>query len=171
MIWNTPVAGELEMAGTTRQSFNAANQFSNPRPFPPGFLDRMYDDYDRGTRCAILGYDRSFSASSPEANWEGQQATFSKLRLPALVIWGDKDPYVPPSQAENQKKAFPTAEVHVIPNTGHWPFIDEPDLTRSLVVPFLRRTVSPTARRPAARHLTRRRGHHGHRSRSRRAAR
>ena len=54
LIWNTPVAGELEMAGTTRQSFNAANQFSNPRPFPPGFLDRMYDDFDRGTRRAVL---------------------------------------------------------------------------------------------------------------------
>jgi pimeloyl-ACP methyl ester carboxylesterase len=169
-IWNTPVAGELEMAGTTRQSFNAANQFSNPRPFPSGFLDRMYDDYDRGTRCAILGYVRSFSASA-EAKWEAQQATFSKLRLPALVIWGDKDPYIPPSQAENQKNAFPAAEVHVIPNAGHWPFVDEPELTRSLVVSFLRRT---TARRPAARavrHLTRRRGHHGHRTRSRRAAR
>jgi pimeloyl-ACP methyl ester carboxylesterase len=140
-LWDTPVAGELDMAAATRQSFKSQLQAQNPRPFPPTFLDRMYDDFDRPTRCAVLSYYRDFGTDN-EARWQAQAAVFRKLPIPALVIWGADDPYIPSSQAENQKNAFPAAEVHVLPNAGHWPFIDEPAVARSLVVSFLQRVMA-----------------------------
>jgi pimeloyl-ACP methyl ester carboxylesterase len=140
-VWDTPVAGELDMAAATRQTFKATLQAQNPRPLPQTFLDRMYDDFDRATRCAVLQYYRDWGTNN-EARWQAQTALFRKLSIPALVIWGADDPYIPSSQAENQKNAFPAAEVHVLADTGHWPFVDEPDVTRSLVVSFLRRVVS-----------------------------
>jgi pimeloyl-ACP methyl ester carboxylesterase len=171
LVWAAPVAGELDMAATTRPTFHASIQAQNPRPMPAAFLDRMYDDFDRRTRCAVLSYYRDAITLSEEAQLEAQQAEFAKLKIPALVIWGADDPYEPARQAENQRKSFPAAEVHVLPHTGHWPFIDEPTTTRSLLVSFLRRFVSPRA--PAShakphhprnkRH--RRHGHHSHRDR------
>jgi pimeloyl-ACP methyl ester carboxylesterase len=143
-LWDTPVAGELDMAAATRQTFKSQLQAQNPRPFPPTFLDRMYDDFDRATRCADLQYYRDWGIDN-EARWQAQAALFRTLRIPALVIWGANDPYIPSSQAENQKNAFPAAEVHVLPNTGHWPFVDEPALTGSLVTHFLRRVTGRDA--------------------------
>ena len=58
---------------------------------------------------------------------------------------GDRDPYIPSSQAQNQKKCSRAAEVHVLANTGHWPFVDEPAVTRSRVVSFLHRIRARTA--------------------------
>ena len=139
-IWNVPVAGEAYMATATRQTFKESIQAENPRAMPSSFLDRMYDDFDRRTRCAVLSYYRDYGLSGQQ-RWPAETATFRKLKLPALVIWGDRDPYIPSSQAENQKNAFPAAEVHVLPNTGHWPFVDEPSVTQSLVVSFLRRVL------------------------------
>jgi pimeloyl-ACP methyl ester carboxylesterase len=63
------------------------------------------------------------------------------LDRPALVVWGAQDPYIPVAQADLQRRSFPRAEVHVLDDSGHWPFVDDPERTRELVVPFLRRVV------------------------------
>jgi pimeloyl-ACP methyl ester carboxylesterase len=149
VIWGTPVLGEISIGTTTRQGFDETMQLTNPRPLPDAFVNRMYDDFDRGTRCAVLSYYRDYAGSSPltdaPARFAAQQQTFSKLHLPALVIWGEKDAYIPASQAENQKNSFPQAEIHVLANAGHFPYVDEPDLTRSLIVSFLRRVLRRAA--------------------------
>jgi pimeloyl-ACP methyl ester carboxylesterase len=180
LIYSQPVAGELDMATTTRPTFHAVLQAQNPRALQASFLDRMYDDFDRATRCAVLGYYRDSITLSAPAQLSAQQAIFSKLKLPALVIWGQQDPYIPASQADNQRNSFPAAEVHVLPNTGHWPFVDEPTVTRKLVVSFLRRAVTPTRSAPNSRsgaapsrahrvHARRSRRHHAHRRNGRRS--
>lgn len=172
LIYSQPVTGELDMAVTTRPTFHALLQAQNPRALPAPFLDRMYDDFDRATRCAVLGYYRDSITLSAAAQLSAQQAIFSKLKLPALVIWGDQDPYIPASQADNQRNSFPAAEVHVLPNTGHWPFVDEPTVTRELVVSFLRRVVTPSrtaANPPSGAAPSRAHRNHGRRSRRHRA--
>jgi pimeloyl-ACP methyl ester carboxylesterase len=143
--WHTPIVGELNMATTTRESFNASIQAQNPGPLPSDFVNRMYDDYDRSTRCADLHYYRDIS--NPDTLGRAQAAVLSQRHRPALVVWGQEDPYVPFTLADTQKQAFPDAEVHVIPFAGHWPFVDYPDQVQNLVVPFLRGVV---AQPPAA---------------------
>ena len=139
MVWHTPLAGEAQVATTTRQSFTASLQWSNPRPLPSRFVNRMYDDFDRGTRCAMLHYVRDIS--SPDAMGRWQAAALRRRTRPALVVWGKQDRFVPASLAAKQKQAFPRAEIHVLPGDGHWPFVDEPRRVRDLVIPFLRRVT------------------------------
>jgi pimeloyl-ACP methyl ester carboxylesterase len=43
--------------------------------------------------------------------------------------------------AEQQRQVFPRAEVRILPDSGHWPFADDPDAVGQWVVPFLRRQV------------------------------
>jgi pimeloyl-ACP methyl ester carboxylesterase len=145
LVWATPVAGEAQVASTVRSTFHQAVQYMQPRPLPDAFIDRMYDDYDRDTRCALLRYYRSVrDATSGNLNAvaDKQTAALRKRRRPALVIWGEKDPYIPSAQAYKQRAAFPDARVEVFPDSAHWPFVDNAAKTRRLVVPFLRPRLS-----------------------------
>ena len=45
--------------------------------------------------------------------------------LPALVLWGDSDSYLPSTYADNQDDYF-DAQVHSLAGCGHWPMIDDP---------------------------------------------
>jgi pimeloyl-ACP methyl ester carboxylesterase len=149
VVWATPGAGEAQVASTTRSGFHQAVQFMQPRPLPDTFIDRMYDDYDRATRCALLRYYRSvrdITFGNPNALADKQAAALKKRKRPALVIWGDKDPYIPKEQAYKQRDVFPGARVEVFSDSAHWPFVDNAVKTRGLVVPFLRPKL--TARGP-----------------------
>jgi pimeloyl-ACP methyl ester carboxylesterase len=154
VIWSTPIAGELQLAGTTRDSFRQNIQLGQQKPLPADYVDRAYDNYDRATRCALLRYYRSAAAeTSGKFDQNGiarpQSEALKRRSRPALVIWGEHDPYLPVSYAERQKETFPAAQVHVFSDAAHWPFVDDPDRTRGLVVPFLRPKLS--ASRPRAR--------------------
>ena len=55
------------------------------------------------------------------------------------MLWGAHDPYLGVEHAERQREAFPHAEVQVLDEAGHWPFVDEPDLVRRAALEFLDR--------------------------------
>jgi len=59
----------------------------------------------------------------------------------ALVIWGEADAYLPLEQAELQQRAFPSAQIVTLPNTGHWAMHERPDDLRAIVLPFLRAQI------------------------------
>ncbi len=132
-IWRTPGVGELFMATTTRPAWRMMAKVGNPRPLPPEYVDRLYDDFDTSTRKAVLKLYRATPAA--ELGWGSAQ--LRQLDRPALVVWGLKDPYIPVEQAELQRVSFPHAEVHILEDSGHWPFMDNPERVRELVVPFL----------------------------------
>jgi pimeloyl-ACP methyl ester carboxylesterase len=141
VVWATPGAGELQMASTTRDTWRANMRATNPPSMPDSFIDRLYDDYDRATRCAALRYYRSSSQTFMTLGRD-QAAALKPLNLPALVIWGRQDPYIPPDQAEKQKQAFPRARIEYLDGSGHWPQIDNPNRVRQLVVPFLKPSLN-----------------------------
>jgi pimeloyl-ACP methyl ester carboxylesterase len=62
--------------------------------------------------------------------------------LPCCVVWGEADPYLPARFALQQREAFPKAEVHLLPQSGHFPFADDPQGVAEVVVPFMRRVVA-----------------------------
>jgi pimeloyl-ACP methyl ester carboxylesterase/2-polyprenyl-6-methoxyphenol hydroxylase-like FAD-dependent oxidoreductase len=140
-LWRTPVAGELFMATTTRVAFRALLRRGNPRGLPRAFVDRMYDDFDRGTRRAVLELYRSVAVVA--AAGEKLAAALRPLDRPALVLWGRHDPYLPVAHAERQREAFPHAEVRLL-DSGHWPFVDCPRAVADAVVAFLAGRVRST---------------------------
>ncbi|HVU05862.1 MAG TPA: alpha/beta hydrolase [Polyangiaceae bacterium] len=135
-VWRTPLLGELFQATATRGAFRVALQADNPKPFPRAFVDRMYDYQDWGMKRAVLAlYRATDDLSTMTQRWG---SILRPYHIPTLVLWGDSDKYLPVRFASVQKDYF-DAEVHVIPNAGHWPMIDEPELVRDLVIPFLRK--------------------------------
>lgn len=135
-LWGTPVVGELVMLLTTRRAWRKA--FADTG-VPPEMVDRMYDHYDRATRRLVLKLYRN---RTDDALLQSVADLFRPLDKPALVVWGAKDPFVPVRHAEQQREiAFPSARVEVLPESGHWPFADDPEGVAAQVVPFLREQV------------------------------
>jgi pimeloyl-ACP methyl ester carboxylesterase len=141
-IWRTPVLGELFQAITTRGAFRRLLSRSEPRGLPREFVDEMYDHYDRRTRRAVLKLYRATDDPGSAG------AEFAKLMaprdIPALVIWGEHDAYLPAKYATRQRDAFPSADVHVLPASGHWPYADAPETVERLLVGFLEQVAGGT---------------------------
>jgi integrase len=136
-VWRTPLLGELFMAATTRAGFRLLLRRGNPRGLPRAFVDRMYHDFDRHTRRAVLELYRSV----PDVAAAGERlaAALRPLDRPALVLWGRHDPYLPATLADRQRDAFPHAEIRVVERSGHWPFIDDHETTAAAITAFLAR--------------------------------
>ena len=50
------------------------------------------------------------------------------MQAPTLVVWGTRDPYIPERFAREYVQALPHAELLELPDAGHWPWLDRPDL-------------------------------------------
>jgi pimeloyl-ACP methyl ester carboxylesterase len=134
-VWRTRVLGELLQATATRPAFRFLLNRNEPRGLPREFVEEMYDHYDRRTRKAVLALYRA--TDDPGGMSEALVQMFAEREIPALVIWGEHDAYLSSSYAARQREAFPAAEVHVLPASGHWPFADAPDTVERIFEEFL----------------------------------
>ncbi|SDI19668.1 Pimeloyl-ACP methyl ester carboxylesterase [Actinokineospora alba] len=138
-IWQTPLLGELFNALSTRSAFQATLRRTDPR-LPADFVDRLHAvSGDPATKRAVL---RLYRASRQRLidDWAARTADLLRpLDLPALVVWGAKDAFIPVEQAHRQRDVFPRAEVEILPDSGHWPFADDPAAVERVVAAFLRR--------------------------------
>ena len=139
--WRTPVLGELSQAWIPRWAWRRSMQKSNPRGLPDDFVDKMYDDYDRATRRAVLALYRA--TPDPEQAASTLGPALAELRKPALVIWGAKDPFAGVEYAERQRDFFDVHDVVILPESGHWPFQDDPAPVERAVLRFLRTQLAP----------------------------
>jgi pimeloyl-ACP methyl ester carboxylesterase len=140
-IWRTPVLGEVFQATATRPLFRVLTNRGQKRKLSRDFLDHMYDvNFTRPTRRAVLKVYRN--SPHPAEDGARHAAALRPHDIPALVLWGARDPYLGVGLAEAQREAFPSAQVVVLEDSGHWPFADDPEATREAVVPFLRRQVN-----------------------------
>jgi flavin-dependent dehydrogenase/pimeloyl-ACP methyl ester carboxylesterase len=139
-IWQTPGVGEAFMASANRFGFRSLLRVGqHQRPLPASFVDRMYDDFDRGTRRAVL---RLYRASRQvdmvsRSIAERLDAGLAGEPRPTLVVWGRRDPYLPVEHAYRQADHFPGAKITVLDQSGHFPFADDPEAVEAAVVPFL----------------------------------
>jgi len=139
-LYRTPGIGELMALLTNRPSFSAVMRIYNPQPreLPKRFRERWYDDYRLNTRRAML----SFYRATPPPAMERLREPLRKLDVPALVLWGAHDPAAPVEQAERQRESFPSAEVVILEESGHWPYLDDPERAREAILPFLERQAA-----------------------------
>jgi pimeloyl-ACP methyl ester carboxylesterase len=124
-IWRTPLLGELAMGSTTRYLLRRSSRAANvtPGPLPEEWLDTVLSHFDQGTQRAILQLYRS----SPEDVLAQAGSGLDRLEMPALVVWGLQDPYIPPRFAGEYARVLPHAELLELPDAGHWWWLDRPD--------------------------------------------
>jgi pimeloyl-ACP methyl ester carboxylesterase len=136
-LWRLPIVGELVQLLSTPKVLRAVLRHDNPG-LPTTWLDRIADHaLPWGTKRAVLRLYRSTDTATIEA----LSGPLHELDLPALVVWGAADVYVPVEQAQLQLKTFPRARVETLPGVGHWAWLEQPEKVAQLVVPFLRTQV------------------------------
>jgi pimeloyl-ACP methyl ester carboxylesterase len=124
-LWRTPLIGELAMGATTRTVLKLLTRESNatPGPLPDAWIDSVLDHFDQGTQRAILRLYRS----SPSEVLERAGSRLGDLDMPALVLWGMQDPYIPRSFAEEYAGVLPDCRLIELQDAGHWWWLDRPD--------------------------------------------
>lgn len=124
-IWRTPVLGELAMGATTRRVLRLLTRESNttPGPLPDESIDSVLAHFDQGTQRAILRLYRS----SPNDVLAKAGERLSTLTMPALVVWGARDPYIPARFGRAYAEVLPNSELLELPDAGHWWWLDRPD--------------------------------------------
>jgi pimeloyl-ACP methyl ester carboxylesterase len=123
-IWRRRPLGEIANATTTRSSMSLLmRQARGDRtPMPPEFIDMVWRHWDKGTQRATLQLYRDANPDRLAA--AGQN--LSDLKCPALVLWGDRDPYLPTKFAQAHAQTLPNAELKILRGAGHWPWLDDP---------------------------------------------
>jgi pimeloyl-ACP methyl ester carboxylesterase len=130
-VWRARGWGELAMGATTRAGLRLLSReaTARPGPMPDEFIDRVLAHFDHGTQRAILRLYRS----APEDVLAAAGSRLDAIRAPGLVVWGDRDPYISPSFADAYARALPDATVEHVPDAGHWPWLDRPELIERIV--------------------------------------
>ena len=129
-LWRRRGAGELFMGATRKWGMRLISREANvtPGPLPEHVIDQWWRDFDQGTQRAILRLYRG----APEEVLAAAGARLGTLEAPALVLWGESDPYLPISLAAAYAEVLPAAELRVIPGAGHWPWLDVPGVTEDV---------------------------------------
>ncbi|WP_392435654.1 alpha/beta fold hydrolase [Chlorogloeopsis fritschii PCC 9212] len=61
--------------------------------------------------------------------------------MPTLVMWGDRDRVLPKEQAENAVKRLQHGQLALIPDCGHLPQVERPELFVAALAEFLGKVV------------------------------
>jgi pimeloyl-ACP methyl ester carboxylesterase len=132
--WRTPLIGELVMGSISRRTLRHASRKWNtmPGPMSEAWLDSVLDHFDQGTQRAIL---RLYRSSPPEV-LAAAGASLGRLQMPALVVWGMQDPFIPGRFGREYAEALGRAELIELADAGHTPWLDRPDVL-DRVVDFL----------------------------------
>lgn len=65
------------------------------------------------------------------------QSTLRKCRVPAAVICGETDPLTQPKRHEFMAALIHYATLHAIPNAGHYPTLEQPDMVNAALREWL----------------------------------
>jgi 2-hydroxymuconate-semialdehyde hydrolase len=68
----------------------------------------------------------------------GREGELEGLDLPALIIWGEEDPFLPSALAERLGDALPFSTTALLPGCSHFVTADAPQVVGPLMFEFLR---------------------------------
>jgi pimeloyl-ACP methyl ester carboxylesterase len=125
-LWRMPLIGELAMGSTTRWLLARTLRRGSVRKdaWSRDSVDRIWGQFDQGTQRAILRLHRGVEVDGLAQAGQG----LTSLRTPALVLWGDKDPWLSSELADVYAGHLPAAQLEHYPDAGHWPWLDRPDV-------------------------------------------
>ncbi len=99
---------------------NLAPAWAHPDALPDAVLERYRDMLlAPGVRRAILDRTRQTVLTDPSAR-------LRRISAPTLLLWGDEDHMIPPTNAQDYLRLMPHAALVRLPGMGHVPFEESP---------------------------------------------
>lgn len=104
------------------------------RAFPPALLRELSRVGNRP------GYMRGFQSLVRHwPDWESARREYAGIDRPVLLLYGDHD-WSGPAEREANRAAIAGAQLHTVPNAGHFLALDAPDEVLSAVKRFVGRS-------------------------------
>jgi pimeloyl-ACP methyl ester carboxylesterase len=122
-LWRRKPIGEVLNRTTTKRSLALLlrQATGDRRSMPAPFVEMIWDYWGPGTQAALLALYRHADPNRlAGAGW-----ALAELSCPALVLWGDRDIYLPTRFANAYADALPNAQLQIVSAAGHWPWIDD----------------------------------------------
>ncbi len=123
-ILRRPLLGELVMGATTRTVLARVLRQGTvtAAAWSEAALAAVWEQFDQGTQRATLRMHRSLD----ERGLAAAGGSLGSLTAPALVLWGENDPWLAAGYADAYVAHLPRAEQRRAISAGHWPWLDEP---------------------------------------------
>lgn len=118
------------------------------RPFHGIGVRRVFGDPKRMPADAVEGYRKSILRRGRAGNvltvlrsWQRDLDSLREaiplIKIPSLLVWGDRDPVVDPRSALELQRHLADAQLKFIPGAGHLAFEERPEEFNRLVLEFL----------------------------------
>jgi pimeloyl-ACP methyl ester carboxylesterase len=108
-----------------------APAFADNSQLTPQMMQRYHDMMlAPGVRTAMLERMRQTRNSDPLARLQS-------IQVPVLLLWGEKDAFIPVSNAQDYLKAMPQAKLVTLPGVGHVLHEEAPQASVQVVRDFL----------------------------------
>jgi len=150
ILANTRAGADSEAARDGRRAAIERARTEGVGAIADAMLPKMLADATRAERPEFAASVRAMMArQSPDAVAAALRGMIARpdrteglasVRVPALVITGDADTLIPPSESEALARAIPGARLVVIPGAAHLSNLDNPEAFNAAVRDLLPRT-------------------------------
>jgi 2-hydroxy-6-oxonona-2,4-dienedioate hydrolase len=120
----------------------AKKMFYNEAIITPELVDRVYHPFSRTSSRQKLAIIRALRL----ADTYDAAHLFPAISAPTLLLWGQQDSLTPGSAWERSVSRFHDARYVGIPQAGHSPMVEQPDLVTSAMTTFFEQSIKPDAR-------------------------
>lgn len=129
-VWRTPWLGELSMRLMNRWILALETRRGSPH-ISDAHLDAAYALMTPSMRRMVLALYRK-SDPANFRGWEDQLLALTQ-RVPTLVLWGERDPYLPRQFADR----FGARQIVAVPDAGHWLAVEQPQTVADAIRRFI----------------------------------
>jgi hypothetical protein len=113
-------------------AMNLEPAYADPKTLNDALVNRYYDlMLAPGVRGAILARMQQTSLQDPVPS-------LSSIKTPTLLIWGEKDAFIPITNSNDYLKVMPNVKRVSLPNIGHLPQEEQPTLGLAALKEFLK---------------------------------
>jgi pimeloyl-ACP methyl ester carboxylesterase len=114
---------------------NVRMVYGDPSAIAPGVADRYYELLQYGeNRTSMVKTFRALRGFNGDTSIERRVVD---VKAPTLIMWGDKDRWVPPSLLERWKRDIPSVTIQMYPGVGHVAMEELPHVTARDALKFL----------------------------------
>ena len=146
-LWGNPIVGpvliklgliEPKDPETLRKQVFASLLVARPDDLPLDFLEvSVAAGTLPGAQRASYTMLRTISTLRGLRSHIMLRDDMANLSVPTLFIWGEADAFAPPSNGQEVAAQMPVAQIEILADAGHLPYLDQPDAVAALITKFL----------------------------------
>jgi pimeloyl-ACP methyl ester carboxylesterase len=132
-LLRTPGQGEEMMAAMTREGFDAVMRQACPTLDDAAITEywKCFEGDERRRGHLEMYRSGDFSKLEP------YQGRLAALGVPALLLWGEDDPFAPVAGAHRLARELPESRVEIVAGSGHFVYDEQPERCAAAIVEFL----------------------------------